>query len=264
MKTPLHLITIFLICLVGRTNAQTRFPRLEFKPGDTTASYQTGLRVYSKPSGASAVIGTLDLGQLLVIREKTEVFGEIDGQLQYWYRVAFGKHHKQEGYVFGGFLATAYAEVPDKTFFLLHFIAGENDREAALLEIKVIKNGEPEVTFFFRFRLTTNDTLAVRVSGNRGYDLFRNIILFDFQNRNCPENHREIGALWDGEKAMQLPSATPVEEGVGNCVGYTYVFPNDQGGRSGQVGLKVTHGAGKTKWVRYRLHEPGVFVPIED
>ncbi len=243
--------------------AQVQFPRLALQPGDTTAAYQQVVKVYQKPSGASPTVGTLAKGQTVVIRQKEDVVAEFDGYKQYWYQVSYGRHYEKTGYVFGAFLASACAITPDGAKFLLHFIVSDStNTEPVLLEISVLRKDEPLVTLSEKFQLKTSDSLAIRVGSSHGFPNYKSLIIFDFQDKTCPEYHREIGALWNGETARPLPVAE-MPKGR-DCFSCIYVLPNDPGGAPNLVQLIIRKGRGAVKTERFREIKDFGFIPVTD
>jgi hypothetical protein len=269
MKTPTPLTkAIFFTAGCWLLNAaglyaQLQFPRLALQPGDTTAAYQEIVKVYQKPSGTSSTVGTLAKGQTVVIRHRENVVAEFDGYRQYWYQVGYGKRHEKTGYVFGAFLASACAITPDGAKFLLHFIVSDSTyTEPVLLEIAVVRKDEPLLTFSEKFQLKTSDSLTIRVGSNRGFPNYKSLIIFDFQDTTCPEYHREIGVLWNGEIARSLPVAE-MPKGR-DCFSCVYVFPNDPDGTPGQVKLKTRKGRGAVKMERFREIKDFGLIPVTD
>lgn len=252
-----------LLCCLSGLSAQMLYPGLSFKAGDTTVAYRGFVKFYQKPDQHSLGLGSVKKGEEVIIRQKTTVVAEFDGALHYWYQVSFGKHFQYTGYVLGAHLASACVKTPEGEKFLLHYIAnGTKDSDPVLLEIKAVQNDEDESSssISIEFILNAGDTLITKVYNNRGFSGAKRIIVFDFQDKACPNHHRELAIVWNGESIPLLPFLLPKGHA---CATNAYIFPADTGGIPGIIQVKTQLAAAPEKIVRLRKLPYNQFIPEE-
>ncbi|MCC7504328.1 MAG: hypothetical protein IT259_03460 [Saprospiraceae bacterium] len=268
MTTFARIYLLLLPVLIGSGlvyGQNKRLPGLELAPGDTTAAILPLVKIYKAPTANSRLIGQASEGHMFIVKQKTDVSAEFDGITQFWYEVAFGKEMNQTGFVFGPWLASGFAQTPDGTRFLLRVMESGNDNtDAKQVDIKVVGPDGPLVTFLRQIPIAPDDSLVVRRRDSLDFQGYTNMIVFDFVGANCPDRHRELGVLWNGTEAMQMPMPGAAERPQNSCFSYQYILPGDPGGEPGLLKIRVQKTATQIEWVKFRLKEGFGFIEIRD
>lgn len=263
-----HILTGFALLLglvspaIGIAQSK-RLPGLELAPGDTTTPVFPLIRIYKSPSANSPLVGQASAGQIFVVKQKTDVSAEFDGIQQFWYEVAFGKKLDHTGFVFGPGLACGFVQTSDGTQFVLHVIESLNEG-LKQVDIKVVTSEGPLVTFSNQIPITADDSLVVRRRDSFDFHGYTDLIVFDFLSTECPDRHREMGVLWNGDRALQMPVLAGPEGSKSPCFRYQYVLPDEPGGEPGMLKIRVQKTATQQEWVKFRLIQDFGFVEIRN
>ncbi|HNE28905.1 MAG TPA: hypothetical protein PKL15_16745 [Saprospiraceae bacterium] len=268
MTTFVRICLLFLPALAGSRlvfGQNNRLPGLELAPGDTTAAVFPLVNIYKSPTANAPQVGQLTQGQIVVVKQKTEVSAGFDGFRQFWYEVAFGRQMKESGFVFGPGLASGFTRTPDGTCFLLRVIeSGNENADEKQVEIKVADKKGSLVSFVKQMPVGPEDSLVVYRRDSLNFFGYTNMVVFDFTSIRCPDRHRELGVLWNGERAMQMPALDTPDEAKSPCFSYRYVLPDAPDGEPGILKIRVQKTATQQTWARFRFMKNFGFIEIRN
>lgn len=221
----LAILFFTLPCIQAQPISPLFGPNFTFEPGDSSWIFGQEVRLRSEPRTSASVIQKLQMGQPVVVVEKTIETSAFEGLEWHWYKVKTGRN---TGYVLGGLLSFMRLPTP----FGQYVMTLKSDSQFLYLKTRFLDSNGPI--------LESIDTLKTpefyaSVSNGRGLNQINSLLQIEYLAEACGVDG---GGFWLAHCSNRLFKVLEVVK-IGDADVFSWVetiqFPDDSLGQAGGV-----------------------------
>lgn len=233
----IRLLLLLALALPTTLLAQRETAYFRFEQGSSQKLVADNVNVRKAPQPNAEVITKLPIATDITILSQEGNY-TMNGVEAPWFKVKFkGSAGFQEGYVWGGLIATAFVRGESGITFLYNptrFVQSEEDGEDLVLQVRAVQAGKElsRIEVPAVGSMGTRNTLTVLAP--TGLPGVKDALEFDFSDEFCGGMFGQTYLFWDGTKLFDVYTT---HDGVDAPYSYdeALTFPNQEGGKPGKV-----------------------------
>lgn len=187
----------------------------------------------------ASIIATLPAGEIITVLEDTEKVLTLGNRSAKWYKIRFDSEgQKKVGYIWGANLSVGYRHY--KGFDFLFGVEGSEGQKVKMV-VKILK--DKGLIQNYQYIMDADGLNGVSfnwLGSNKGLgEPVENILVAEISGEGCGIPTFTKYFLWGDGKLVGLPILTMLSDAGGSSHVETYIFPDDKGGKKGQIILDI-------------------------
>lgn len=216
----------------------------DFLPDSTYYVLADQVNVREQPSVDAPVIGTLRIASRVTVIDKADEEYSRNGWDMNWFKISFDDG-KQQGYIWGGFLATgSISSATEKGLLFLygpHSVKVKNDFSQVILQVRAVRQQTEVARTEFRCIGSLGTYSGIRTIGNKKVDGVKEVLEISFSDSECGGAFGDAVVFWDGTQLYMVKLLTDGADG-GYFSDESFTYPSDKGGKPGIIIFKYKQG----------------------
>lgn len=209
-----------------------------FQVGETYFTLVTDANIREQPGTQAAVLTKLPIGTPVKVEAVTTDSLTVRGVRMPWLQVSFQENNAtKKGYVWGGFMATASIQTPDKdgyanrgVLYLAGVAAFDEKKHQLTAQIRIAQKGKElaKVEFPTAGDLTYYPAFEVRFGD---FDKVKAVLMLNFQYDACGYPSGDNLVFWqDNNQLVKVLETNSVSDGGVFYSVEEYILPHQRGG----------------------------------
>ncbi|PIE50137.1 MAG: peptide-binding protein [Flavobacteriales bacterium] len=214
-------------------------PAFQFEKGTIQKVLVDKTNLRDTPNLEGKIITTLYQGQVVKVISETNKVLQLGKRGAQWYKVSFHLNGETKtGYIWGANLCIGYRHLDGYDFL---FGASNTEKEVLKMEVKVLKDKKYLQSVFFdvSFEESLSFVFFKWLNTNKGLDGVENILSAMVSGEACGIPTYTQNMLWYKGRLKPFPLLMSVSDAGVFYHAEEFVFPNDKGGKEGQIILKI-------------------------
>ncbi len=249
LSVKLYILLLFVSNILFAQENDGIFNYGKFSENSEVYLFSDNVNIREKPTSSSKVIANLPIASKVNVISETEETYIVNGYTTCWYKISFEKEGKTlKGYIWGGFLSAVTLSTKndlDENLTFVYGISGYTDGKGYMSTIKAVVNKKiisslsfpPMYTDFNNEGYSYN--INGKITGNKGLNNVKKIIVLSFLYPACGYTNGDINIFWNETDLIFGIEAPKVSEAGIFHFSTEIIYPNDEGGKSGQVIKKI-------------------------